>query len=96
MTKEECLQTKCRLEDFVDNVSESVNLHQQLDKPVPILDYALQKVSMWWIFPDVPLLTSFPFKTKLFVIFLALVAAPLQNCSDFLKFFLKIHFLMSF
>jgi len=43
LTKEDCLQTKSRLEDFLDNVTESVYLHQQLDKPVPILDYALQK-----------------------------------------------------
>ena len=58
MTKEDCLQTKSRLEDFLDNVTESVYLHQQLDKPVPILDYALQKVSM------VDFWSSFSFKPR--------------------------------
>lgn len=43
LTDEDCVEKKEVLDSFVDTLLTSINLRDQLDKPVPLLDYALEK-----------------------------------------------------
>ena len=45
LSDEDCLEKKEFLDSFMDTVLQEINLRDQLDKPVPILDFALEKVS---------------------------------------------------
>eukprot|EP00088_Acartia_fossae_P016581 TRINITY_DN1929_c0_g1_i21.p1 TRINITY_DN1929_c0_g1~~TRINITY_DN1929_c0_g1_i21.p1 ORF type:complete len:338 (-),score=73.08 TRINITY_DN1929_c0_g1_i21:178-1191(-) len=43
VTKDDCLVQKKRAEDFLDALLENFNPRDQLEKPIPLLDYALEK-----------------------------------------------------
>ena len=44
ITDEDLVEKKELMDSFVDTLLTSINLRDQLDKPVPLLDYALEKV----------------------------------------------------
>ena len=44
ITDDDLVEKKELMDSFVDTLLTSINLRDQLDKPVPLLDYALEKV----------------------------------------------------